>query len=206
MRSTSLVVAVVLTAVSTLAADATSNRHIDTPTVPMPLDINMYQRAPVTGLHLAGALTTATNLYKSANVRLIWHSAPDPDAPVGQLTIVVAASDSRFGPIGSLDTLGSVVQPGVRAYLLYDRVVRFARYHKVDPARVLGQAIAHEIGHLLLGMKHSSTGVMAAQIDPLRITEIAFAPDETRAIQASVTAIQSTVVSDLHFGRDRWRQ
>ena len=59
----------------------------------------------------------------------------------------------------------SVVDPGVAASALaivfLDRVLPLAQRNGIDPGRLLGRAIAHEIGHLLIGTtEHSRTGLM----------------------------------------------
>jgi hypothetical protein len=51
---------------------------------------------------------------------------------------------------------------GYYAYAFYDRVQRIAEEHGLGHA-LLGNVLAHEVGHLLLGSKsHSVSGIMAA--------------------------------------------
>ena len=53
--------------------------------------------------------------------------------------------------------------PGGMAFVLFDRVENSASSHHVSISRVLGQVIAHELGHLLLpGHRHSERGIMRA--------------------------------------------
>ena len=127
---------------------------------------------------MVGALAYAATLLESVNVRIEWHQpweAPDSiasDDAVRRPTIIVASSSSferdAFTPV---DILGRVVQPGVRAYVLYDRVVELARRYRVDPTSILGQVIAHEVGHLIFGEQHASAGFMAGRIHPGSILE-----------------------------------
>ena len=50
---------------------------------------------------------------------------------------------------------------GTIAYVFYDRVDDAATKRRLDTARVLGAAVAHELGHLLLPYgRHSHTGLM----------------------------------------------
>jgi hypothetical protein len=49
---------------------------------------------------------------------------------------------------------------GRLAYIFYNRVEHVAAGTEVDVAQVLGHAMAHEIGHLLLPAGHSATGLM----------------------------------------------
>jgi hypothetical protein len=47
------------------------------------------------------------------------------------------------------------------AVILYDRVQNLAGFKRTDIAPILGIAMAHEIGHLLLrSREHSSAGIM----------------------------------------------
>ena len=63
---------------------------------------------------------------------------------------------------------------GTIAYLLFDRIREFARASGGQPASLLGLVIAHEIGHLLLGMKsHSDSGVMQARWNNAQLQQIA---------------------------------
>jgi hypothetical protein len=127
---------------------------------------------------MAGALVIATALLESVSVRIEWHKpreGSDLSASVAaqrRPTIVVASSSSferdAFSPAA---ILGRVVQPSVRAYVLYDRIVNLARHYEVDPAAILGQVIAHEVGHLVFGEQHSLTGFMAGRIGAGSILE-----------------------------------
>ena len=52
-----------------------------------------------------------------------------------------------------------------------DRIDALARQAGVDPGMLLGRAVAHEIGHLILGTtKHAKSGLMRAtwKTDELR--------------------------------------
>jgi hypothetical protein len=47
------------------------------------------------------------------------------------------------------------------AIVFYDRVQRLSQVRQSEPAPILGAAMAHEIGHLMLGSEqHSPTGMM----------------------------------------------
>jgi hypothetical protein len=54
--------------------------------------------------------------------------------------------------------------PGRAAYVFYDAVQVKAHRHKLPIAALLGYAMAHELGHLLLPREsHGKAGVMRAQ-------------------------------------------
>ena len=53
---------------------------------------------------------------------------------------------------------------GTLATIYLDRIRSIARRTGVDAGRLIGRAIAHEIGHLLLGTsRHSAAGLMRAR-------------------------------------------
>jgi hypothetical protein len=80
------------------------------------------------------------------------------------LRIVRATSAQRSGAETLGDAMvGTGTASGVLATVYLDRVERLAAVAQVRAADLLGHAIAHEIGHLLLGSTtHSATGLMRA--------------------------------------------
>ena len=74
----------------------------------------------------------------------------------------------RSGPLSAKDSLGySVVdvsqRAGSLATIYHDRVHALAAQAEVDEGVLLGRAMAHEIGHMLLGTSsHSRFGLMRA--------------------------------------------
>jgi hypothetical protein len=85
-----------------------------------------------------------------------------------------------------------------RAYVFYDRVQNFMKNHmssttrKMDTGIILGHAIAHELGHLLMpDAAHSNSGIMSAewaykQVADAVAGKLLFQPAEARRIQEYV--------------------
>jgi hypothetical protein len=68
--------------------------------------------------------------------------------------------DQMRAPLG-FSVVDPVVGAGAIAMVFLDRVLSLARRTGIDPGRLLGRVIAHEIGHLLLRTtSHSRTGLM----------------------------------------------
>ncbi|MEW5978375.1 MAG: hypothetical protein AB1898_21470 [Acidobacteriota bacterium] len=87
----------------------------------------------------------------------------EPSAIVLRLVPTSPATQDRFGR----QTLGVAAQPQsgtpASASVLYDRAERVAKDWLAPIEVVLGQAMAHEMGHLLLGAgAHSASGLMKA--------------------------------------------
>ena len=74
-------------------------------------------------------------------------------------------------------------------YVFYDRVDVLARKHVADAAQILGHAIAHEIGHILLNdQRHSPAGIMRGEwnlrdLQNTRYGYLDFTPRQARAIR-----------------------
>ena len=74
--------------------------------------------------------------------------------------------------------LGQAHKPSARAHIYWHRVQAIADRYALAPSDVLGYAVAHELGHLLLPeYSHAPTGIMKAGFDPdnslgLRFTEL----------------------------------
>ena len=134
--------------------------------------------APV-GLHVAVAICDAENappeivasaeriagdVYRAIGVALEW---TDAGCTAGEhsLTVNMIAREASAIDVSNV-TLG-FAEPGTSvATVLYDRIVAFARHYHVKRDVLLGYAIAHEIGHLLLPPNsHSRDGVMRPVIN-----------------------------------------
>ena len=123
---------------------------------------------PVTDL----ALATATRLMTAGAIGVAWRDCDVPNAcarvPVREFVIRLVRSQADVAD-GAPFVLGEASidlheQAGVLATIYVDRVERMARLSEADIAPLLGRAIAHELGHLLLATNaHSSSGLMRAQ-------------------------------------------
>jgi hypothetical protein len=81
----------------------------------------------------------------------------------------------------------------VHALVAYSRVQQLAAGGQADPSTILGDAVAHEVGHLLLGsVKHTPTGLMAGHwsdqdLGFAKFQLLRFTPQEVAAIRREVT-------------------
>jgi hypothetical protein len=158
-------------------------------TKPISIVVRVYDGTGLAPVERDRAIDTATAILETALVRVVWRhcDAPPPahdpcDRPLaageGALRFVaeprlgerpadrhVPASASR-GPTN--DALGySLIDTRLRrgslATVYPQRVGWLAATAGVDRPLLLGRAVAHEIGHLLLGTnEHRATGVMRA--------------------------------------------
>jgi hypothetical protein len=122
--------------------------------------LQVQNRAHVADDVLARAEAEVTRIYARAGVHAVWASA-------GQVTVMILTREASdlMNPIK--DAMGFA--PGTEtvrgrvAYILAYRVDDVAQAHGMDKAVMLGGAMAHEVGHLLLSINaHSKTGIMRA--------------------------------------------
>ena len=119
------------------------------------------------------ALETATAVLATAGVRILWTrcvsagssdtgcSAPRRDTELVLRVMQTSPTWRRQEGVSMGDSVidrGS--QSGVLATVYADRVSWVASRAGMTPAVLLGLAIAHELGHLLLGSSHTSAGIM----------------------------------------------
>jgi hypothetical protein len=107
---------------------------------------------------LADALVTAARLFKSIGVPLVSGS------PSGcrHSVVVKIVSGRQVGPMDRSGTaLGFAIIEANIAYVVHDRIERYAVERRVPPSDALGLVIAHEVGHLLIGRQtHTDVGLM----------------------------------------------
>jgi len=112
-------------------------------------------------LNQAGVEVKWIDCHQSANAS-VCETVAQPDRLI--LTIVTEDNRRVFGE----DVLGRSMPGdgsahGVYARVFYGHILAKAEQERVNPAQLLGLAVAHEFGHLLLGPKaHSAEGIMRA--------------------------------------------
>jgi hypothetical protein len=107
------------------------------------------------------------------------------------LIVLSGEHDERFATAShvSPQTLGLAATAASRAYLFAARLRELAAPSYEAWPVVLGRAMAHEIGHVLLpGTGHTDTGIMRATLDNGGIEDPGFTPSERDTILALLTS------------------
>jgi hypothetical protein len=92
---------------------------------------------------------------------------------------------------------GSREKRGKLAFVFYERIQDFSEALELDIALMLGHAMAHELGHLLLPYDaHSVSGVMRGAWDSTQARAatagtVTFNPDQARLIRERLAASAS---------------
>ena len=143
------------------------------------LAVRIDNQAAISEATMVKALGVGAGIYRRADIRIRLIAPTDPDAT---LTIVIARSKSAGSIRPANDSMGVApsANDGTRgnvAYVFADRVERFAEQGGHDGALVLGCAIAHELGHLLLPVNaHTRDGIMRARWDSSFLPRTGAAP------------------------------
>lgn len=158
------------------------------------------------------ALSVAATILGDAGVRVTWMSCGLERHPEPACDSLLTAADLLLRMIPSSDdskrpwhALGfSLIDrqqhTGVLATVYVDQVASLARESGVDESLLLGRAIAHEIGHLLIGTsQHSTKGVMRARWTRRELQRDS--PDQWRFTRAEMMAMRERVEPPLMASR-----
>jgi hypothetical protein len=129
----------------------------------------VYDAAGVPSDRLERAHVTVTQTLHVVGIEPVWRpcrggACADPPRR-DELIVRIVKAEER----GSQDLLGSAMvdvegRAGTLATIYLDRVEWLAGRARTDSGRLLGRAIVHEIGHLLLGTaSHACAGLMRAR-------------------------------------------
>lgn len=172
----------------------------DEPTA-LVVHVDNYARVPAT--FLAKAQAEATRIYSTAGVQTIWLDGEE--LPVtAELTEVMSRPGARHVRVLLLcpemserkaildqvppNVLGQAAYGTGRAYIFMGRVMDEGNRRRRDPALVLGRVLAHELGHLVLPVGHSKTGIMRAHLNLSPGDGGAFTPVERHVIRVALYA------------------
>lgn len=149
---------------------------------------------------LVSAQARAVEIYEAAGVSLQWRDVNEleqrPQDSTGQSVdvLVVLASSRLTGVICGVNGLSeqalgvAMVRERRLAYVFIDRITEVAVRKRLLPAMIIGEVIAHEVGHLLLpDHAHGTTGVMRGTLDAHFHAPAQFTPAQAEALRATLT-------------------
>lgn len=142
-----------------------------------PLSIHLYDLAGVPPRTLDAAIVEAASILRAAGVQTTWQrgSSDVPESRDLDFTARHTEPDARNFLVVRIES-GATVYPGalgyslpsahsgVHAMIFWDRIEKQIQPSIITMPKMLGCAMAHEIGHVLLASsEHSATGIMKAR-------------------------------------------
>ena len=153
----------------------------------------------------------ATAILKHAGLETTWVDCPLATAEVAShpeceaqpgatdfvLRIITAAQAEKLP--AHTEAMGKALdclpgEAGCSAYVFYRNVQRSAREGDASEYQLLGHAMAHELGHLLLGRNtHSPTGIMRArwsspEIRTIAVSYLLFTDEQAQRMREEISA------------------
>jgi len=148
--------------------------------------------AGIAAKDLARAEDEATRIYAAAGVRTVWVAGDEEAAAPGlHVRVLLLCRDMATRKIRTDrvagGVLGQAARPTGRSYIFSHRVTEVGLRYGHDFSWVLGQVIAHEVGHLVLPIyAHSDWGIMRASVIVQSKTYQHFTTEQGAAIRAIV--------------------
>jgi hypothetical protein len=177
----------------------------------LPITVTVYDYASVPRQALADARNEVTRIFQTVGVGIVWRApgnrlthlptedAAEPESRMASPALcVVILSRPTTNPLYSADSdaMGAAPRsssaPGRLAYVFEDRVEAASEEYGANRGQVLGHAIAHELGHLLLPyLSHSNSGIMRARwgrrdFDDLAKGWFVFTSDQEKVMRTSL--------------------
>ena len=170
--------------------------------------ILIHDMAEVSAPALSGAKAEVARIFSRAKVRIGWRECPvAPDEPgkpnpctarpPGAIILRIVPGTLEFLDNSALGYALMIGQGSIYATVSYTRVKQCVNRQGRSAAslqQVLGSAMAHELGHILLGAgSHAPAGLMRANWDAEELNDISkgrlcFLRDQERRIRDAVAA------------------
>ena len=159
--------------------------------------VHVQNMAKIRESFLAGAQRQATRIFGAAGVDLVW-AAGSRTGHERRITLTIVAGRRAEEALFPRRVIGLAMRGADLVYVHAGRVEALALARGVIPATLLGNAIAHELGHILLPVAgHSDSGLMIETLNVATPHGVAFAPGDAAAIRATLASRPEAVVTRL---------
>ena len=162
--------------IAVMAGSLAGKTRRESVSAPM-LSIHLYDRAQVSAEVLRLATMEASRLFRAAGIQITWErlslEAPEDEGTDMTSTAFAKADERAYLVVRLIRRVGGTILPGAlglslplantgaHVLIFYDRVEALTRGVNTPTYVILGHAMAHEIGHVLLGSSdHSNGGLM----------------------------------------------
>jgi 2-hydroxychromene-2-carboxylate isomerase len=156
--------------------------------------LHVVNHAGIAPEDLARAEDEATRIYAAAGVHTVWAAENEAAAVPGlHLRVILLRRDMARHMIRKArvanGVLGQAAGATGRAYIFTHRITEMGTQYGRDFVWVLGQVMAHEVGHLVLPIyAHSDRGIMRAGLILRSNTDRLFTTEQGAAIRSMVMA------------------
>lgn len=170
------------------------------------LTVPVYNYSPASAVEIRRAEQEAAAVFQRSGIEVSWVNCPIDGPACGteskSAEVILRILGRRLGdavnrPLGCAISGGYASVYALEAYSV-------AKSAGVDGSVVLGIAIGHEIGHVLLGglEAHSRDGIMQAKwgrkdLRAANQRTLRFAPDEARKLRAEVALRTQTLTASI---------
>jgi hypothetical protein len=131
------------------------------------IPVHVYRQVDLSADDQRVSLDVATEVFSTASVEIVWTICEagrclTPSAADALKVRIVRSPDGNEPYSGVLGhaLIDTQAGAGVLATVYIDRTRRLAQDLRIDYRILLGRAIAHELGHLLLGTSTHGSGLM----------------------------------------------
>ena len=164
--------------------------------------MQVYNSASVAPDILAEAEIEVTRIFRTTGITVLWLNCPlsESDAianpvciapcPLNRLAIRI---NSEMPADLSENSLGlALTETGIYATIYYPRVEEYVKRGVANRSQIMGHAISHEMGHLLLGPSaHARFGIMRAtwtheDLHSMAMGALLFSSRESRIMRGAI--------------------
>jgi len=172
----------------------------------IPLIVRVSNNFGLLQHQLKTARQTAQAIFRHSDIEAEWRECPagrnerlvptgctDPLKPTEVVVRIMATPSATQLPddVLGFSYINKLGAANGLATVFADAVARIAARTYVEPGTLLGRALAHEVGHLLLGTTaHPTTGIMRANWTGTQLQRLdwSFSPTERRQMQQALEA------------------
>lgn len=182
------------------------------------VQVRVYDTTVMPAVDQTVALRAAAGVLAAAGIDVTWVSCGESstgvcDVPLGRAELSVrfvrlAASPSKRGRLQlGYPLVDTTIGEGSLATVYLNRVHWLTAQAGADTETVLGFAVAHEIGHLLLGTNaHAASGLMRAvwsrgELQHAQLSDWLFSPVEGASMRHALQLRQLQMAANLDWNR-----
>jgi hypothetical protein len=157
------------------------------PRASLDMTVQACNSAGVEARTLLAAERETSRIFRDAGVTVAWLNCPSSIEPCPEHLLAITIGN--VAPERYTNTSVGVALGEARATIFFPRVREYAKVGIATDAQILGHAMAHEMGHLLLGeASHSRFGLMRAQwtadeLQRMAMGSLVFRPEQSALIR-----------------------